>query len=273
MRQLKMPSTKVGATLRRKKSEESKKDAEKDITSLTTQIDEMEGQRSQLIDEIQQLEKDMVQADQMAVEASMVRTKEKQQALISIKEYADAQTLIGNAIVVLQDYYAKKNQASLAQIGEEPDQPSMIGRPAAPEIWQDGTYKADDTAASGIIGVLGIAQSDFAKLQSEAEMQEQIAQREFQSLMNDSQTKKNDLDKDMQDKKDTKVKLESSLQSAKSDLSGAKKELEAVEAYITKLKPSCGPQVETFEDRAARRQQEIKSLQEALSIIKGEAMA
>jgi len=252
------------------KSEESKKQKEKDIKSLKNQIDEMEAQKAQLEDEMEQLTKDMAEMEQMTSEATAVRTKEKDQALISIKEYGDAQTLIGNAITVLQEYYAKKNQASFAQQGEDP---SMAGRPDAPETWTAGeAYKADDTAASGVIGILEIAQSDFAKLQSETEMQEQTAQREYQQLMNDSQVKKAVFDKDIEYKQNTKVKLESSLQRAKSDLAGYEKELEAVEAYIEKLKPSC-VQTDSFEDRKARREAEIKSLQEALAILNGEAIA
>jgi len=251
------------------KSEESKKQKEKDIKTLKNQIDEMEAQKAQLIDEMEQLEKDMAEMEQMTAEATAVRGKEKQQALISIKEYGDAQTLIGNAMTVLQEYYAKKNQASFAQISAAP---SMEGRPDAPGIWEEGEYKADDTAASGVIGILEIAQSDFAKLQSEAEMQEQTAAREYQNLMNDSQVKKAVFDKDIEYKQNTKVKLESALQRAKSDLAGYEKELEAVLAYIEKLKPSC-VQTDSFEDRKARREAEIKSLQEALAILNGEAIA
>merc|ERR1719174_1608149 len=102
------------------KSEQSKKQKEKDIKSLKNQIDEMEAQKGQLIDEMEQLTKDMAEMEQMTAEATAVRGKEKQQALISIKEYGDAQTLIGNAMTVLQEYYAKKNAASFAQISAAP---------------------------------------------------------------------------------------------------------------------------------------------------------
>jgi len=253
------------------KSDESKKQKEKDIKSLKNQIDEMEAEKAQLIDEMEQLSKDMADMAQMTSEATGVRGKEKQQALISIKEYGDAQQLIGNAITVLQEYYAKKKQASsFSQIGEEP---SMDGRPDAPDgVWKSGgQYEADDTAASGVIGILEIAQSDFAKLQSETEMQEQTAAREYTGLMNDAQVKKAVFDKDLEYKQNTKVKLESSLQRAKSDLAGYEKELDAVEAYIEKLKPSC-VQTDSLEDRKARREAEIKSLQEALAILNGEAI-
>merc|ERR1719161_1153755 len=97
------------------KSAESKKQKEKDISKLKNDIDEMEAQKAQLIDESEQLTKDMAEMELMQTEATTVRGKEKEQALIAIKEYRDAQTLIGNAITVLQEYYNKKNQASLIQ--------------------------------------------------------------------------------------------------------------------------------------------------------------
>merc|ERR1719191_1071308 len=208
--------------------------------------------------------KDMAEVKQMATEAALVREKEKQQALISISEYGNAQNLVGNAISVLQEYYAKNNQASLAQTRETP---SIDGQPA--EIWQDGTYKADDTAASGVIGILQVAQSNYAKLASETEMQEQTAEKEFQNLMNDSQQKQANSAKNAQSNQSVQVKLKGALMTAKADLAGYEKELVAVEAYLEKLKPSCA-MTDTYEARKARREEEIKSMQEALSVLNGE---
>merc|ERR1719191_2540341 len=147
--------------------------------------------------------KDMAEVKQMETEAALVREKEKQQALVSISEYKNAQNLIGSAISVLQEYYAKNNQASLVQTRETP---SIDGQPA--EIWQEGTYKADDTAASHVISILQVAQSNYAKLTSETEMQEQTAEKEFQNLMNDSQQKQANSAKNAQGNHLIQVRLE-----------------------------------------------------------------
>merc|ERR1719313_1537732 len=183
----------------------------------------MTQQLAKLVDEMEQFERDLGEMRQMAAEAARVMEKEKQQALVSISEYRNAQNLIGNAMSVLQEYYAKNNQASLVQTRETP---SIDGQPA--EIWQDGTYKADDTAASGVIGILQVTQSNYAKLASETEMQEQTAEKEFQNLMNDSQQKQANSAKDAQGNHLTQVKLEAAIVTAKSDLVGYEKELVAV---------------------------------------------
>merc|ERR1719326_1513198 len=114
----------------------------------------------------------MAEMEQMTAEASKVRTKEKQQAMIAIKEYQDAQSLIGSAITVLKEFYSRddlksdeyKKQKSLAQTdGFDWSLGKTVAAPA-PDTWDDkGDLKAKEDAASGIIGLLEIAQSDFAK--------------------------------------------------------------------------------------------------------------
>ena len=60
---------------------------------------------------------------------------------------------------------------------------------------------------------------------------------------------------------------------ASEDLEGTQKELDAALAYFDKLKPSCVDSGVSYEDRVARRKEEIESLQEALKILNGEDIA
>merc|ERR1719174_1822476 len=95
------------------KSTASQTSKQKEIKKLSSRIEEMEAAIAQLTDELEQLTKAMAEMEAMTAEATEVRTKEKQQALVSIKEYADAQSLIGSAITVLTEFYSK--QQSLVQ--------------------------------------------------------------------------------------------------------------------------------------------------------------
>ena len=54
---------------------------------------------------------------------------------------------------------------------------------------------------------------------------------------------------------------------------GTQRELQAAMDYYDKLKPSCIETGVSHEERAARRQEEIESLQEALKILNGEDLA
>merc|ERR1719316_1071464 len=69
---------------------------------------------------------------------------------------------------------------------------------------------------------------------------------------------------DIEHKSSKKQNQEQSLQEKKTDLDGTQKELDAALAYYEKLKPSCVDAGVSYEDRVARRKEEIESLQEAL---------
>merc|ERR1719506_2877659 len=76
------------------------------------------------------------------------------------------------------------------------------------------------------------------------------------------------------DHKTTKnTALRGKIDELANDLEGTQKELDAALAYYEKLKPSCIDADVSYEDRVARRKEEIESLQEALKILNGEDIA
>jgi len=247
------------------KSTKQKTLKEKEIKKISGRIEEMEAAVAELTDELEQLSQSMAEMEAMTAEATELRQKEKAEALLAIKQYQDAQSLIGSAMTVLQEFYSK--QKSLVQTSADTDDDAA----PPPETWDEDLDKKEGHA-SGIIGLLEIAQSDFARLESETSTTEAVAEREYQNLMNENEVKKAVAAKDVEYKSSEKTKLEGNIQRAKSDLEGFQKELDAVNDYLEKLKPECTAQVDSFEERKARREQEIESLKEALAILEGNAI-
>merc|ERR1719456_1205581 len=245
------------------KSEIQKGHKEKEVKSLTSKVEEMSAQVAQLDDEIRQLTKEIAEAEAMDLEATKVRQAENAQALLATKEYADAQSLVQNAMTVLQEFYAERQQGkSLVQLDDS-------APPGAPETFS-GEYESKD--ASGVLGILEISMSDFARLETETKTAEAAAQQEYQKLQHESAVRKATLNKDLEYKTVEKQKLEGSVQRAQSDLQGFQSELAAVIQYIEKLKPSCTNTADSHEVRKERREAEIKSLQEALAILNNEGL-
>merc|ERR1719443_1395462 len=245
------------------KSELQKTQKEKEVKSLTSKIEEMTAQVAQLDDEIRQLTKEIADAEAADLEATTVRSAEKKASLASIKEYEDAQSLLQNAMTVLQEFYGAPK--SFVQVDESVEDSAAPQPPPTHD-----SYEKKD--ASGVLGILEISLSDFARLETETKSAEAQAEAEYQKLMKGSAVRKATLNKDLEYKQVEKQMLEGNVQRSQSDLQGFQSELSAVVQYIEKLTPSCTNTADSHDVRKERREAEIKSLQEALAILNNEGL-
>merc|ERR1719316_1472725 len=143
----------------------------------------------------------------------------------------------------------------------------QTGQPGAPEM-EEGGYTG--MANGGVMGMLEVIASDFERLLAETTAAESEGAKEFEQFSNDSASDKAVKGQDSKNKGNEVIRKESELQSAKKDLDGSQAELDAALAYFEKLKPSCVDAGESYEERVARRKEEIDSLKEALKILSGE---
>merc|ERR1712080_195477 len=127
--------------------------------------------------------------------------------------------------------------------------------------------------AGGVVGMLEVIESDFARLESDTKAAEATAQKEYDEFMTDSKVDKSEKSTDIEHKTAKKQDESQALTVKREDLEGTQKELDAALAYFDKLKPSCVDAGVSYEDRVARRKEEIESLQEALRILNGEDLA
>merc|ERR1719207_467766 len=100
----------------------------------------------------------------------------------------------------------------------------------APETF-DGAYKGNQDQASGVMGMLEVIQSDFARLESETTAGEAEAADVFQKYSSDSATNKAVKETDVKHKTSKKQETESSLAEAKKDLAATHEELSAAMDY------------------------------------------
>merc|ERR1712085_166211 len=141
-----------------------------------------------------------------------------------------------------------------------------------PEIF-DSPYKGMQSENGGVIGMLEVVESDFARLEADTSASEAANQKEYDTFMTDSKVDSAAKSKDLEHKEAKKQDHTQALTTKMSDLEGTQKELDAALAYFDKLKPSCVDSGSSYEDRVTRRKEEIESLQEALRILNGEDIA
>merc|ERR1719261_1806580 len=110
--------------------------------------------------------------------------------------------------------------------------------------------------------MIEVIQSDFARLETDTTAAEEQAQTEYDNFMGDSATDKAQKSTDIEHKTSKKQNQEKNT-----DLDTTQTELNAAMEYYEKLKPSCIDAGVSYEDRVARRKEEIESLQDALKIL------
>merc|ERR1719420_2399690 len=132
-------------------------------------------------------------------------------------------------------------------------------------------YKGMQGTSGGVIGMIEVIQSDFARLEADTSAEEEDAQREYDLFMKDSKAdleakRKEEFDKTMlKDKKEFEGKM------TQKDLDATQDELDAALEYYDKLKPQCIEVHVSYEERSKRRQEEIDALNQAYKILSGES--
>merc|ERR1719375_463084 len=227
------------------------------VDELTASIEEHTAEKEKLATEISDLSAAIAELKNKQAEATALRDEEKAKNTGIIADAQEGQKAVEMAIKVLKDFYAGAGGAAFLQGTEDM-------KTAMKEPYKPG-------ADGGIMGMLEVILSDFARLEAETSAAEDAAQSEYDKFMadEDNAVKQTEVDH----KTLAKQRCEEKLTELGKDLEVTQAELDAALDYYEKLKPDCVDMGLSYEDRVARRKEEIVSLQEALKILTGEELA
>eukprot|EP00931_Biecheleriopsis_adriatica_P124073 TRINITY_DN99164_c0_g1_i1.p1 TRINITY_DN99164_c0_g1~~TRINITY_DN99164_c0_g1_i1.p1 ORF type:complete len:688 (-),score=260.27 TRINITY_DN99164_c0_g1_i1:56-1864(-) len=232
------------------------------VDSLQAEVDEMKANVEKLGEDTAALSKEITELTTAMSEAMELRQKEKFKNEATVKDCKDAQAAVAQAVMVLKDFYAKAGEA-LLQTGAKVTKSKL----RAPDIFGDDAYTGMQGAKGGVVGLLEVIEADFARLEAETMASEAASKKEHDSLMEESKISKAEKSKEVEHKTSTKQHKSSELVGLEADLQNTQKELDASMAYFETLKPECLDAGDSYAERKARREQEIKDLQEALSML------
>jgi len=254
---------------------------------LTAESEKLTADIQQLAAEIATLGEEIAALDAMMAKATAIREAEKEKNKATIEDAKGAQAATQQAIAVLKEFYDKAavQGAAMAQEKETPsssinyderalqilDKTSLLQKSSAtqkPEM-EEGGYTG--MGNGGVMGMLEVIESDFARLLAETTADEEENAADYEKLSNDTAEDKAVKETDSKSKTGEKTRKESALASAQKDLASTKEELKAAMDYYEKLKPSCVDAGISYEERVAKRKEEIESLQEALKILSADA--
>jgi len=235
------------------------------VDELNAGIEEKTALISQLTTSIGDLSNAIADIKQQQTDASALRQEEKEKNLAVIADAQEGIKAVEAAKKVLEDFYNNAGAFIQANGGLEGAMKAKSTHKAP--------YGGQQDESTGVIGMLEVILSDFGRLESETSTQEDMAQSEYEKFMADSQQDAEVKQAEVDHKTKAKMNAEEALADLKKDLESTQSELQAAMDYYEKLKPDCVHQEESYEDKVARRKEEIVSLQEALKILSGESMA
>merc|ERR1719330_946731 len=141
----------------------------------------------------------------------------------------------------------------------------MMQQPAMPE-----KHSKASGAGSGIIGILEVCESDFAKNLASETTQEDDSEAAYDKKTQENKVTKTLKDQDVKYSTQEFQTLDKEIGELSADRETTSSELSAVLEYYAKIKDRCIAKPETYESRKARREAEIQGLKEALAILQDE---
>jgi chromosome segregation ATPase len=235
------------------KSKKAQEEKTTKVDEYTSRIDSASSTIATLTEDIKELEKEVAEIDSAQATATEIRTKENTDYVKASTDFKESAEAVAKAIEVLKNFY----EGSFVQV-------STKTNAKQPEF---GSAKSDTSHT--IIAVLEMSEEDFTKLLAESEATEDAAASAFKKLSDENKVSKASKLAEAKGKKSEIKSLSVELEHSKEDHASTSEELDAVLAYLDKLKPQCEEKAMSYAEKKAAREAEIEGLKEALGILEG----
>lgn len=231
-----------------------------EVKSLSVDLGSLEAKRDELKAEIAQLTEDLEDLDKSLKKATHVRKEDKKNNLQTLKDAESGLEAVTEAIAILSAFYKQSAKAQVfvqaSPVDEDTQGPGF-----------DGAYKGKQEASTGIIGMLEVIKSDFDRTIRHTTDAEAKAHADFVEFDRESRSDTSG--------KETKKKLDeedlattlTSIEQKMTDMQTAQDLLDSALKVIEGLKPTCIDTGMSYEERVAKREEEIKALKKALCIL------
>jgi chromosome segregation ATPase len=240
------------------KTEAKKADLEGDLSKVTAKIDQAAATSAKRKEQVKELQAQLAALAKEQAEMDSIRSEQHADYTKAKADLELGLSGVGKALDVLRDYYG--GAASLIQ-----DDTAFMQQPAKPEKHSQSTG-----AGQSIIGILEVCESDFSDNLAKEEMAESDAASEYEKITQGNKVAKTTKNQDVKYKTQEFKSLDKEISELTGDKDTLSTELGAVNEYYSKLRERCVAKPETYEDRKARREAEIKGLKEALAVLEDE---
>lgn len=234
------------------------------VATLNGQLAASEALRDQLKEDISILAAEIAELEDALAKATSARGEESEENAATIKEAEEGAVAVSQALDTLDKFYKTAAKASLI----EEVSPSLLQasgqQPDLPDAGFDGPYQGGQGGAHGILGMMEVIKSDFERTVKVTTKAEKDAAADF--LEFETNTKQS-LGVKTNTKSAKEAELRETVDTINEDLESLKSEqalLDKALQELVELQPACFPKQMSYEERVAKREQEIAALKEAL---------
>merc|ERR1719473_896022 len=236
------------------------------VKALNGQLASAEAKRDKLAEEISVLTTELADLNKSLDETTTQRQEESAENAATVSEAEEGQAAVQQALDVLDHFYKKAAKAfvqvrATTHKGVDDD---------LPDTGFEGANKGSQGAATGILGMLEVIRSDFVRTIKETEKAEKEAESEFIEFERTTKVS-------ISTKETTKSENSAERDATVNEIGEAMEDLREEQALMDKalqeleeLRPACIDTGMSYEERVARREQEIEALNEALCILDAE---
>merc|ERR1719313_360631 len=226
---------------------------------LSAKLQKLEVDEATLEETIVTLTGELEELNQSLEKATKMRGEEKEENTETINKSKEGLEAIKEAITILKEFYKKAAKALLqtdaSPIDEAGENPGEVA---------GGSYQGQQKKAEGIIGMLEVIKSDFERSIKQTTEAEDESHRSFVAFDRESKgsisTKETAKAQAESDLKETKIEIKEAM----SDLTQSQKLVDDSVKAIEELKPACIDTGMSYEERVAKREEEIAALKTAL---------
>merc|ERR1719198_289252 len=151
-----------------------------EVEELTAELESQNALNEKLSTEITQLSDEVAEIKGQQQKATNVRMEEKKTNAATVADAKVAQAAVEKATAVLKEFYSQ-HSASSALLQDTAGLKAEMNQAASLD-----PYKGQQAGSGGIMGMLEVILSDFARLQTETEQAENSAASTYEKFMNES---------------------------------------------------------------------------------------
>jgi hypothetical protein len=237
-----------------------------EVEELNAELESQNALFEKLTTEITELSEEVAEIKAQQKKATDIRNAEKKTNAETVADAKVAQGAVEKATQVLKKFYSSNAAAGSALVQDGVGIKQEMRQAASLD-----PYKGQQAGSGGIMGMLEVILSDFARLETETTEAENTAAAAYEKFMNESNEDVAVKETEIEHKSNKKDTCADTIRDLKKNLELTQTELDKALEYYDKLKAECVDTQLSYEERVKMREEEIQSLQEALKVLAGES--